>query len=78
MRHLRITAAVFLLVAFGTACAFADIINIPRPGAIQWIIYCIPAVAILVGITLLRHAIKRRRLKNDGMDPEQDRVGGQQ
>ena len=69
---LRTIAAVLVFAILGTTCAFADIIDVPRIGTIQWIIYCIPVIAIIIAITLIRHAIKRRRLKNDGMDPESD------
>ena len=71
MKHFRILAATLLIIVLGTSAAFADIAPSPSVRALPWIIYCIPAVVIIVAIVLLRRAVKRRRLENDGMQPEE-------
>ena len=71
MKRFRILAATLLIIVLGTSAAFADIAPSPIVRALPWIIYCIPAVVIIVAVVLLRRAVKRRRLENDGMQPEE-------
>lgn len=71
MKRFRILAATLLIIVLGTSAAFADIAPSPIVRALPWIIYCIPVVVIIVAIVLLRAMIKKRRLKNDGIQPEE-------
>ena len=71
MKRFRILAATLLLILLGTSAAFADIAPSPIVRALPWIVYCIPVVVIIVAVVLLRAMIKKRRLENDGMQPEE-------
>ena len=70
MKRLRILVMALVIAALGTATAFADVV-IPRHDPAVWIIYCIPVIVILIALALLRRAIKKRRLENNGVDPEE-------
>ena len=69
---MRLIASVLLLIASGTACAFADIIDVPRVRTVPMVITYISVIVIIVVLALLRRAVRKRRLKNDGTDPESD------
>ena len=71
MKRFRILASSLVIAALGTVCAFADVAPEPDyrniPGA-----YIFVAVAvIIIALVLLRAMIKKRRLKNDGVQPEE-------
>ena len=71
MKRFRILAATLLLIVLGSAFAFADIAPMPRTDPAQVIAIAVAVVVIIVAIVLLRRAVKRRRLENDGMQPEE-------
>ena len=72
MKRLRILAAALLLIAMFSVTAFADITPIPvllvRSGALYIII---AVIVIIIALVILRRSIKKRRLINDGMEPEE-------
>ena len=72
VKRLRILLAALLLIALGTSAAFADITPIPvllvRSGALYVII---AVIVMIVAIALLRRSVKKRRLINDGREPEE-------
>ena len=60
-----------VIAALCTATAFADVLPMPERDPAQVIAIAVAAVVIIVAIVLLRRAVKRRRLVNDGMQPEE-------
>ena len=71
MKRFRILAVTLLLIVLGSAFAFADIAPMPRTDPAQVIAIAVAVVVIIVAIVLLRRAVKRRRLVNDDMQPEE-------
>ena len=71
MKRIRILALSLLIAALGTATAFADLAPMPRTDSAQTIAIIVAVVVIIVAIVFLRRAIKRRRLINDGVQPEE-------
>ena len=71
MKHFRILALSVLIMALGTVFAFADIAPMPRTDIAQIAAIVAAVVVIIVAIVLLRHAIKKRRFQNDGIQPEE-------
>ena len=71
MNKLRMFAASLLMMIFGTVFAFADIAPEPYRQPRSNTVYIIVAVVvIIVALVFLRRAIKKRRLENDGVEPE--------
>ena len=71
MKRFRILAATLLLIVLGSAFAFADLAPMPKTDPAQAVAIVVAVVVIIVAIVLLRRAVKRRRLVNDGMEPEE-------
>ena len=71
MKRFRTLALSLLITVLGTVCAFADIAPEPRRDSAHTVAIIVAVVVIIVAIVFLRAMIKRRRLKNDGVQPEE-------
>ena len=71
MKRFRILALSLLITVLGSAFAFADIAPMPRTDPAQTVAIIVAVVVVIVAIVFLRRSIKRRRLQNDGVQPEE-------
>jgi membrane protein DedA with SNARE-associated domain len=71
MKRFRTLVLSLLIIVLGTAFAFADIAPMPRRDSAHTLAIIVAVVIIIVAIVFLRAMIKRRRLKNDGIQPEE-------
>ena len=71
MKRFRILAAALLMIILCTVFAFADLAPMPKTDPAQVVAIAVAVVVIIVAIVLLRIAIKKRRLRNDGVQPEE-------
>ncbi len=71
MKRIRILTLSLLITMLGTVCAFADIAPMPKTDPAQITAIIVAVVVIIAAIVFLRRAVKRRRLQNDGMQPEE-------
>ena len=71
MKRFRILVMSLLIAALGSAFAFADVAPMPRTDPAQTVAIVVAVVVIIVAIVFLRRAVKRRRLQNDGVQPEE-------
>ena len=71
MKRFRILALSLLITMLGTVCAFADVAPEPDYRNIPGAYIFVGVAVIIIALVLLRAMIKKRRLKNDGIQPEE-------